>query len=1017
MITPSDYNPNLTNFSPLTQEPQVSATALNPTNLIQVAENQSHLLIHSLSKIESALQNLPLNKSIEELMKLDGQIKTTVKLLKRSMKGESNLENITKIDTCIKRIESSFKQTIGTLKHAVPLGERTAQQTAYLQDAAKMIRSIAQVESRAAKKMNILQHRVKFQGEQKLERFDYYIESLMHSATGEQQLCFAKLHFTLNKIQQKNEPVINEDLNNLKKIQKIVTIKSPEEQVEFASFIQGVIDQIQQSIEIRKTLLQELCADVRQCKMDHEYQIPPEDKLKFIIWFKQIINHPFEIPLNISEISELKELENDFYKLISKKTVSTTKLPYSKETLGHKIEGLKRISAQAAENPANQNDNILISGAGPGGLMLALGCALQGKPFTLIETRSSTQKMRENVVALGKEDDPSNFKMLQSLQNFGDFRSADLKLLDFFGITDFLITEEGLAEHKDSDSLFKVKIKDLQNGMLELLRAMTGKETNQLILYDTEIKGLEQVGNKAEITLQVKGQLPAEKKISPSLVYVMEGYRTKTRDLLGIDTIKESKATRMGVAFFKTTPANLIDSCSAHLRALPPFFSTLPSLFKLLIDVSVFQKEIDVYEGFFHALGRAELALSTPETRYFYFTILSKESENLKKLEEGIALAVEAREEWADAIEKALQKIEDAPDLRNKFKEANRKKWIADAAEIRKVLSSLESLAERLPALHKNSPEEMQQLSLLTKQLGDMHQQVEGLEEALEQLKLKIMGSGRRESRELIDTLTENKSLSPASYQSMDIPYSQVQRAETNLRTLGSTVFCVGGDAESATDPTSGSGLRTTLLRTVTAASAFQNPQIRTNRLMHSAFDASSNLIASSMREEGLHLRQTYMTGTERLERYISMAESAGVLDSSQRELLLKWEAKAKAIRDYPDLGVQFSETEKQQIAQLQSTLKEKYQTHIKNQQSLSQPQWNERAVPTWTQEEKAVFKKAYDASMKGEKIDVSPQKFQKAAAKLAIQRPSGGGSQLHYPEAWFVSLTYSLQQLGKRVA
>ena len=955
---------------------------IDHTNPLSVASREVEEICRSLNSLTQDKVDRMFTRA--GWQQVESKISNTVKLLKRSMKGEEDISKLQQIHSLLSKVKTAYE---GVVQKQTPSRSETIKEIGLL------LSQIQKCEARALKRIEVLKNRSTLA--QPVLRLDRWIETLP------KQINRQTILFIVDRMQLKSGMIIEEDLEDLNGVRtQIEAAEDFEQKQELASFVDSLINQIENTQKNQKQLVKNLVKNLNEELKEHQGVLTDEMKVKYVVQFRQITNNPFEIKIK-NEYSAFKKLIPDHFML---------EIPYSTKTAEYKLQGLKRIREQAQKTPQDPKENLLISGAGPGGLMLALASALQNKEFLLIEARGKQEPMRENIIVLENKQDPSRLPMLMKHEQTGRYREGELKLLDFLGVTDHLIANKKIIEEPRGRSL-SVRIKDLQEAMIHQLMELKGeKEVEQLIHYDTEIASIRKHGEDLPVT--VAFQRPARSKQSsdsllgpatPSLVHVMEGYHSKTRGQLGVDLIKESKAARMAFSFFKKQdPRTLGETLQVFINVL----RTVPDTLKLVWGAKLFSPDhkIEEVEVVFHALGRGEVVLKTSDSQYFYSTLTKEEVERIKQYEEHLAAAHAVVDQWVDSLSahlSTLPSISLTINTLSSLESTNRKNTLENQEKRQLLWSDLRKIAEAYPS--PLMEEKMRSWEAAIKLFEEADKQWDRLEE-----EMKVVAEKGRQRFNLI----EDSTIDRAEYSSMQFGASQVQKAEANYRTLGHTAFYIGGDAETTTDPVSGAGMRTTFLRTSLAASALEDANIRHNPFMQSAFAWTSHLIGRSMREEGLHVRRAYAEGTERLERYLSIAEDAGVLTVEERNLMLRIEGKIKSLRGNPALGLQLSEDDKRQLNKIKENLFTAF--HDVNRGWARLP-WQDSAKIAdigWTPQEMKIFKLAYDAAVNEKKIDdpsYSVEIFKKAAAKAALYRGDTNRvnflkpSQFYVAEAWFV--------------
>lgn len=713
-----------------------------------------------------------------------------------------------------------------------------------------------------------------------------------------------------------------------------------------------------------------------------------ENQIRFAILLQQVLYNPFEIPIELP----LPLFSEQLQELVSQ----PPRIQPSQETLAIKIEGLKRIRQAYLDHPNNKGP-ALISGAGPTGLMLGLIYSLEGVDFNIIERRDKKDRMRENIVLLGHEEDSHRLPLFESLKTSEVFDSADMKLLNFFGVTDRLVAE-GFAEayNETNPTLFSAKIKDLQ---LAMIRQTVEINSNpKFILYNTEIAAIQvedqEIPSSIILRTTSKGKKGEEvKTIQPMILHVTEGYYASTRDLLGIETIKLTKASPIVISSYEES-----SSLAKGTLSLGKLAVAIPSVVFTFIKYKV-ENEEDDHKRLTHALERGEVFLQTPNTDYLYVTTNKKEQNKINKQEAIVEKHKIAYESWVDFHGPLIKKHEglllqtaEGTKLLSLLNEGEKKQWMYDQKKRQEWMGLLQQFSEELN-LHQE-----------LKVLHDHINKLEKSELALKKLTKKILS--KSESRAFIFRSFERKKLrgKKKEYRRGDIAYVRVQKAEQNFLKLGQTLCYIGGDAESSTDPLSGGGFRTGVLRAAIAAIFLKNTPYGKNPFTHSIFQWISELASRSMREEGINKSNYYSVGAERFERYLDIAEEQEVIDAKMRKELLRLEAKAKIAREDPSL--RFSEEEERTLDDVLSLLQSTY-NKLKSSPSAIEK------FPL-SKKQKKIFESALKSFQNDESIEFDEKQMKllkEACSVVALYRnPSDQSS--YMAEAWFVYLSLSIHQM-----
>jgi hypothetical protein len=158
---------------------------------------------------------------------------------------------------------------------------------------------------------------------------------------------------------------------------------------------------------------------------------------------------------------------------------------------------------------------VVISGAGPAGLIRGIQSLLNGNPTTIIERRSRENPGRDNIVAL----QPNAVAILQN-----------------FGIYQYLL-EHGLVypyapERRSVGNVaFNVRLGDLEDAMKTVISALT---SDPIIQYDSKVLELISLSMSPSMLLVQTGA-EEEKILSVDILVVAEGKNSSTNEMLGIE--------------------------------------------------------------------------------------------------------------------------------------------------------------------------------------------------------------------------------------------------------------------------------------------------------------------------------------------------------------------------------------------------------------------------------------------------------------------------------------------------
>lgn len=732
-----------------------------------------------------------------------------------------------------------------------------------------------------------------------------------------------KIFDVINKIYLKKR-LTSEDLNLLQNLidskNKCKELNIPEcLQPSFFAFLSHIRKEIIQTMGRKKFLLKQLKQDYQHSNRDER------DKFFFGVQLKQILENPFDIFTDVEVPEELQPLLE-----LNLKVRNHLEL-----TLKAKQAGLIRLK-NFYQTTKSSPQQILISGAGPSGLLYALTLALKSQPFTLLEARGLNDDKRQNIVALGKNS------IVQGL--------SDIKILDFFGISDDLLLKQQalLTEVEKNYDILEASIGDIQTSLIQQLEFLTGKQENELITYQAKIKTIESTEkNISTVTICLKDpkeNIEKEMTFQPQVLIVLEGFKSSTRDLLGIEVQKLSQVSRMTFSFFKSFSTHQTHFLQTRLMKLKErlkyYFQTFVSFFTLLRTFFHFlRRRQDFMESLFHILGRAQILLETPKKEYFYMTLNKQEEELLRGIELNQLLVLENQRRLLDEVEDVLKSFpltKEEKKVLDHFSAENRTKWLKDSIKYQIILNHVEVLYTKY---HQSSDLNLQQHTI--KKLDVCLKELKNLEQKIKKLAERPAFSGRNLSKLVYVFMRSAYKSQAMEYQSTQFAFSQVTKAETNLVQIGNMLAYVGGDAETTTDPVSGQGMRSAFMRNVHLDWFFGNDSMKHNLIAHSAFKFFSSRVAWEMRHDGLVEIEHYNPRSkQRIERYLDIVDQFGILNKDEQKQILKLSTKAKLSKRYPQFD--FTKEDLQEIHTLIHRLLDAYhnlksdpQHPVLNNQSL----------------------------------------------------------------------------------
>jgi len=276
-----------------------------------------------------------------------------------------------------------------------------------------------------------------------------------------------------------------------------------------------------------------------------------------------------------------------------------------------KMVSLKKIKK---EHKMAGKPVVVISGAGPAGLIRGIHSILNGNPTTLIEKRSADQEARANSVALNRES---------------------ITLLKNDGIYDYLV-ENRLIFSQNTETGLSVRLGDLEKAAKAVLSRLTKK---QVIVYDSEISQINSDSNgKIRLNLQKKDGSTIAFSSPVDLLSVGEGARSHTADLLGISRDQILPNIPAVAAIFKDNRPKITHLSSflnyAKLTVLNLFANSY--YFSLFALKFIFQRETPFNPNRKIA---GSLILSTPGQHYLGYGLNKEESEKIKKLSQAVQTA------------------------------------------------------------------------------------------------------------------------------------------------------------------------------------------------------------------------------------------------------------------------------------------------------------------------------------------------------------------------------------------
>lgn len=302
--------------------------------------------------------------------------------------------------------------------------------------------------------------------------------------------------------------------------------------------------------------------------------------------------------------------------------------------------------------------------------------------------------------------------------------------------------------------------------LLENLQMMEDTH-DSLVIYESRIEQIEAGGPGKPAMVRLSGEkIPR----TPSVVYVMEGYRSTTRSLLGIDVVKQSKAALLGYSFFEEHKNQALhQELLSKLSKVIDLIQAIPPGLKIVKQILSDANSIQGFQSLFNTLGRAEILLKIPGSDYFYFTPNSEDIDKIKSLKKDLVYVQKAKDKWWDALERYLKENaehfsdtphkEDYADLMHLLKKSHRTEWANDPIQTQKVFDKLHKIAENLSPVKAPNPNPIQAfLNELNAASEEASKAENEYEKFVEDTGKNISGPGRLYQGRSLSNLTDNLS-------------------------------------------------------------------------------------------------------------------------------------------------------------------------------------------------------------------------------------------------------------------
>jgi len=898
-----------------------------------------------------------------------------IKLAKARLKFTKSQEEAAQLKADLESITSTYKKCMNSLHGIVsdlqskhPRDKRIQGLKKCILEGTKCLTVAAHAVKIAETRVTVLSGKTKFQTDAskptEIGNFGHWIEDMERHTQHmpREKWCFPILKRVADKLQFKNEKITDVDIDELRLVADHLKKKESPPYFIPQPILKDVCSWIDATVKeydrAKKRVTHQFEAlNAKLNKFEGSGDELRRHQVSIYVQYLQIYNNPLEFPFDVSQLEEsnLHRVMSRIAQLSSAKPLSAEGkelqklLNDPKFTAQAKLEGLKIIRASYA--PGEDPKDILISGAGAGGFMFGLTAALKNRQFIILEARSKEKSRdRENIVALGKEASPTNLKMFKSLDSDGRRIPADRQLLNFFGISDLLIANgKAFPQSSWAPDIFEARICDVQEAMCDRLKSLQEREKEEdFIHYGCAIESIEPpTGEKTKAQVHIKSTKEKEgQTVEPSLLVVSEGFQSKTRSMLGIDVVRESTKTRLAFSFFENPQVKQADA-SSQTEGESPQITRLQKCKNLLLKVGYILRNLprtiknglgilrsvkssgDIEQAVVKQCSRALLLLGTPRSDYLYATLTPEEEQLLKDLQAQEKLVIDALKA---ELEKAKVQLEQSALLSEdtlrvhqeilRVLDLDRTKRIEHLSDPKKNEEFSRHFREFFGKLPRDGPQRKADIKKVNKTLKKLMDNLNALEKQHDSLMKGTAIRGRGFLNMLLG-LKFSMKIQPMNYQKSVAVFAQITRAEKNYLRAGKTQCVLVGDAASTTDPASGSGFRTTMLRSALLSSSLSDPEMTQNCVAQGIFQWSSELSAQSMREEGLSARLKYRTGSEKVERYLGIAQACRALATDVSDQFRALYAKAKLHRK--DASITFTTQEKELLGRVSKTLKESY--------------------------------------------------------------------------------------------
>lgn len=749
------------------------------------------------------------------------------------------------------------KQTIKNnkfLQHQIPKKSQKKKLSKNLLSLQKKKCEILELKSNAAERLLLLQRRQALYGQETVPSIPNFANRLSELSKRFPELADGCTHFKyvaeiamgLNK-----QHLSSEDLTKLRQFADQI-----ENQPEHTELFQAVRNQhyaLQTTVDRQVQLFHNLASWMEKERIQNTPfdTWTSEQKLFFLSKAEQIINNPLEAKFNHAHFLQLLQnesnpspteyqlgslLENlwdESTKTSNKKDFWNCAPPFEqrchqlantqelKEYLQRcKLEGLRDIISLT--HRANSNDaskQHLIVGGGPSGLISALTKKMAGLDCRIIEKRNNQRTPRDNTITLGKGD------------------PKDLELLFFFGIMARFVENNTVSFGHNKPQLIEVKIGDVEEGLLHVLKELHGADP---IDYNTSVTAIESTEQgQASVTIQNTSN-GVTNILTPATVTIADGYSGKTKNLLGVAKIDLAKPTMIAYSIFKNVQSPEATSTKTIALKYRIKNGIKAGIFLVAMLIYKILKNKSLESAFARVMKAGPSAIFRLPNQDYLIRVFRKQEQNvfakhrekIKNLDRKM-LVLQTKPETSENAHKAVQLQEERNRINSSFE-----------SRLQNHANRMHGFLDFLHALY--NPQGHRMLN------------------------------------------------APATSNANFLVDVQVAKAERNVVSVGNTPFIIRGDASHTTDPYCGYGCKTALEEIQADHNFFNSFSENVNTLELAMLSWGHEFYQQRTINIGLKERVSYRKRTETLTRYTDRAVTNETMSQSDAGRLLRLTETAK---------------------------------------------------------------------------------------------------------------------------